>query len=59
MLLLALAVAPGIAICIYIYRKDKFNKEPVGLLIRSFFLGMMSILPALLIQVGFRFFFGN
>ena len=59
MLLLALAVAPGIAICIYIYRKDKFNKEPVGLLIRSFFLGMLSILPALLIQVGFTLFFGN
>jgi RsiW-degrading membrane proteinase PrsW (M82 family) len=49
--LLTLAIAPGIAICIYIYFKDKYNKEPLGLLIMSFILGMLSILPALLIQI--------
>lgn len=49
--LLTLAIAPGIAICIYIYFKDKYNKEPLGLLIMSFISGMLSILPALLIQI--------
>ena len=51
--LLALAIAPGIAICLFIYFKDKYNKEPLGLLIWLFILGMFSTIPALIIQVVF------
>jgi len=51
--LLALAIAPGIAICIFIYFKDKYNKEPLGLLLMSFFLGSLSIIPAIFIQLFF------
>lgn len=51
--LLALAIAPGIAICLFIYLKDKYNKEPLGLLILSFFLGVLSIIPAIFIQLAF------
>ncbi len=51
--LLALAIAPGIAICIFIYYKDKYNKEPLGLLVSSFILGMLSTIPALIIQLFF------
>ena len=51
--LLALAIAPGIAICIFIYLKDKYNKEPLGLLITSFILGMLSTVPAVIIQLLF------
>ena len=51
--LLALAVAPGLAICIFIYLKDKYNKEPLGLLLMSFILGMFSIIPALIAEVIF------
>ncbi len=57
--LLALAIAPGIAICIYIYLKDKYNKEPIGLLIWSFILGMLSIVPAIIIQLSFTKYFGD
>ena len=49
--LLALAIAPGIAICLFIYFKDKYNREPLGLLIVSFLMGMLSIIPAIIIQV--------
>ncbi len=49
--LLALAIAPGIAICIFIYFKDKYNKEPLGLLILSFVMGMLVIIPAAIIQI--------
>jgi protease PrsW len=49
--LLALSIAPGIAICIFIYLKDKYNREPVGLLLASFILGMISTIPALVLQV--------
>ena len=37
--LLLLAVAPVFAILLYIYVQDKYEKEPRGLLIRSFLLG--------------------
>jgi protease PrsW len=49
--LLALAIAPGIAICLFIYFKDKYNREPLGLLILSFFMGVLSIVPAIIIQL--------
>ncbi len=51
--LLALAIAPGIAICLFIYFKDKYNREPIGLLLISFVLGMLSTIPAIVIQVVF------
>ena len=50
--LLALAIAPGIAICLFIYFKDKYNREPLGLLIFSFFMGILSIIPAVIIQIA-------
>ena len=49
--LLGLAIAPGVAICIYIYMKDKYNREPLWLLLVSFILGMFSVVPALIIQL--------
>src|SRR5215207_8172632 len=42
--LLALALAPGTAIGIYIYLKDKHEREPLGLLLVSFFYGVLSTL---------------
>lgn len=50
--LLALAIAPGLAICLFIYLKDKYNKEPLGLLVLSFFMGMVSIVPAFFMEVA-------
>ena len=50
MFLLILALAPGIAICLYMYAKDKFNREPASNLIRCFFLGALSGLMALVIE---------
>jgi RsiW-degrading membrane proteinase PrsW (M82 family) len=46
MILLTLALAPCFAIIIFIYRKDKFEKEPKLLLIKSFLLGALSTIPA-------------
>jgi len=48
--LIALAVAPGLAICIYIYWKDKFDPEPKRLLIWAFILGVLSIIPAVILE---------
>jgi protease PrsW len=50
LILLALALAPGAAIGLYIYLKDKHEREPVGLLMRSFFFGILSVFVTLLIS---------
>ena len=48
---LLITLAPSIAICIFIYWKDKFEKEPRSLLIASFFLGMLSVIPTLILSL--------
>lgn len=49
--LLAIALAPGGAIVIYIYLKDKHEREPLGLLTKSFFYGFLSIILTLIISI--------
>jgi len=50
LILLAIALAPGVAIGVYIYLKDHHEREPLGLLMRSFFFGVLSIFVTLLIS---------
>lgn len=45
--LLGLTLGPGLAIAIFIYWKDKLDPEPRKLLVRAFFLGCLSVLPAI------------
>jgi RsiW-degrading membrane proteinase PrsW (M82 family) len=51
MILLALSIAPGLAISLYIFLKDQYNREPAQQLLISFFLGCLSVIPAILIQL--------
>ena len=44
---IAIAAAPGIAVCIYIFYRDIYNKEPKLNLVISFLLGALAILPAI------------
>lgn len=50
MVLFALSIAPGIAISLYFFFKDEYNREPRRHVIISFFLGMVSALLAGLIE---------
>lgn len=50
LILLAVALAPGAAIGVYIYLKDYHEREPMSLLMRSFFFGVLSIFVTLLIS---------
>lgn len=59
MLLLALSIAPGLAIILYIYRQDSYDKEPKRYLLVSFLLGMLSIIPAFILEMGGKYFFGD
>jgi len=47
--LLALALAPGVAVMVYIYLKDHHEKEPIGLLARAFLFGVLSVVLTLIL----------
>ncbi|HEY9046764.1 MAG TPA: PrsW family glutamic-type intramembrane protease [Ohtaekwangia sp.] len=49
--LLALALAPGVAIGIYIYLKDKHEREPLLLLFISFLYGALSVVVTWMISI--------
>ena len=55
MQLIALALAPGIAICLYLFYKDIYNKEPRLNLVVSFALGGLAILPAIVLERTFAY----
>ena len=59
MLLLALSIAPGLAVILYIYRKDSYDKEPKRYLLACFFLGMLSVIPAFILEKAGGFIFGD
>ncbi|MGB9006037.1 MAG: PrsW family glutamic-type intramembrane protease [Candidatus Aminicenantales bacterium] len=46
LILLALAVAPGLALALYLYYRDIYEKEPSRKLIKAFLLGSLSVLVA-------------
>lgn len=48
---LILAIAPGVAISSYIIFKDEYNKEPRKHLLISFILGVISIVPAMALEL--------
>lgn len=50
LILLAIALAPGMAIGVYIYLKDHHEKEPISLLVKSFFYGILSVFVTLFIS---------
>ncbi len=52
---IAIALAPGIAICLVIFYKDIYNREPKLNLIVSFFLGALAIIPAALVEQNFDY----
>ncbi len=51
LILLGLALAPGACIILYIYLKDKHEREPASLLFKSFLFGILSVVVTLLISV--------
>lgn len=52
--LLILAIAPGFFILWYVYNKDKYEREPKGLILATFFIGVGVAVPAGLIEYFFE-----
>jgi len=50
MTLLTLALAPVVIILIYIYFRDKYGKEPIGLLLKGLLAGVFITLPIIITE---------
>ena len=50
--LFVLSVLPAVLLMIFIWRKDKIEKEPIGFLIGLFLLGALMVVPAAFGEVG-------
>ncbi len=51
--LIALAIAPGIAICLFIFHRDAYNREPKRNLFASFMLGAAIVFPVAYAEIFF------
>jgi len=50
-MLLLLAILPPLLIAFYVYKQDKYDKEPKDLLIKSFLFGCFSVIPAIILEL--------
>lgn len=57
--LILAAVAPGIALLAYFYLKDKYDAEPVRMVVRLFLVGVLIVFPTMVIQRGFMLGLGD
>ena len=48
--LIAIAVLPVIVLAWVVYRQDKYEKEPLGQLVKAFLFGALAILPASMME---------
>jgi len=51
MLLIALAIAPGVAVCLFIFSLNRLGKASMRYLVTAFLLGAAATLPALVAQL--------
>ncbi|NQU84280.1 MAG: PrsW family intramembrane metalloprotease [Mariniphaga sp.] len=57
--LIVLALAPVIVIAAYIYYRDKYEKEPLGLLAKALFAGAFIVIPILFLEQFLSIFLPN
>ncbi|MNO57142.1 Protease PrsW [compost metagenome] len=46
------AVAPGLALLTFFYLKDKYDQEPLHMVLKVFLLGLLIVFPIMIIQRG-------
>ncbi len=49
-ILIALAIFPVLVLGFFVYRSDKFEKEPLRMLIKAFLFGCLSVVPAIFLE---------
>ena len=48
------AIAPGIALLSYFYLKDKYETEPLHMVVKMFIIGLLLVFPVMVVQHGFQ-----
>lgn len=56
---LAAATAPGLALLMYFYLKDRYDSEPLHMVIKVFLLGFLVVLPVMIFQRGLLLWLGD
>ncbi|WP_256757261.1 glutamic-type intramembrane protease PrsW [Cohnella sp. WQ 127256] len=59
MSILAASIAPGIALLVYFYWKDRYDTEPVSIVIRMFLTGVLIVIPIMIVQRGLVLWWGE
>lgn len=54
--LILLAIAPGVILTLFILFQDRYDKEPIRLLIKVFFFGMLATIPTVIVEITGRYF---
>lgn len=55
---LTAAVAPGVSLLTYLYLRDRYDAEPIGMVLRMFVLGVLIVVPIMVLQRGFQIWLG-
>ncbi|MFC5531716.1 glutamic-type intramembrane protease PrsW [Cohnella yongneupensis] len=56
---LAAAIAPGIALLAYFYWKDRYDAEPLPMIVKLFLTGALIVLPIMIVQRGLTMMWGE
>lgn len=48
--LILLAIAPGVALVLFLLLNDRYDREPAGLLVKVFLMGMLVTLPTIVVE---------
>ncbi|MCR2803042.1 glutamic-type intramembrane protease PrsW [Paenibacillus soyae] len=57
--ILTAAIAPGISLLTYLYLRDRYDSEPIHMVIRMFLLGVLIVVPIMVLQRGFQIWLGD
>ena len=50
MVIVFVSLAPVFIILFYVYFRDKYDKEPLGLLVKSVVVGMLTVIPIVFVE---------
>lgn len=50
--IIASALAPGLALLTYFYLKDRYDQEPLHMVIKVFLFGVLVVFPVMILQRG-------
>ncbi|WP_054957147.1 glutamic-type intramembrane protease PrsW [Paenibacillus dakarensis] len=57
--IIASALAPGLALLTYFYLKDRYDQEPLHIVVKVFLLGFLIVIPVMIVQRGMILWLGD